>query len=73
MIRKFFKLFEPLGRAIKDANIVQSIKKLIRRHKIAELKKFKGTVDLELDLDAARDRNENYSSFSGGDHEISES
>ena len=53
--------------------IIHFIKKLIRKHKIAELKKFKGTVDLELDLDAARDRNENYSSFSGGDHEISES
>lgn len=36
--------------------IIQFIKKLIRRHKIAELKKFKGKVDLELDLDYVRGR-----------------
>lgn len=57
-----------LEKAMKAANIktktkviVQALEELIRRHKIAELKKFKGKVDLELDLDAVRDRNENHS------------
>lgn len=57
-----------LEKAMKASNIktktkviVQALEELIRRHKIAELKKFKGKVDLELDLDAVRDRDENYS------------
>lgn len=62
MIRKFFKLDEPLdGQNVvnktKTQVIVQVIKKLTSRHKIAELKKFKGKVDIELDLDAVRNRN----------------
>jgi hypothetical protein len=61
MIRKLFKLDESLdGQKVvnktKMQAIIQFIKKLIRRHKIAELKKFKGKVDLELDLDYVRGR-----------------
>ncbi len=61
MIRKLFKLDESLdGQKVvnktKVQAIIQFVKKLIRRHKIAELKKFKGKVDLELDLDYVRGR-----------------
>lgn len=57
-----------LEKAMKAANIktktkviVQALEELIRRHKIAEMKEFKGKVDLELDLDCVRSRDENYS------------
>lgn len=36
--------------------IITALEELIRRARLAELKKFKGTVDLDMDLDAIRGR-----------------
>jgi Arc/MetJ family transcription regulator len=36
--------------------IVIALKELIRRSKISDLKKFKGKVDLDIDLDVIRGR-----------------
>jgi len=36
--------------------IVKALEELIRKSKIAELKNFKGKIDLDIDLDALRDR-----------------
>jgi len=36
--------------------IVTALEELIRKSKIAELKKYKGKVDLEIDLQALRNR-----------------
>ena len=36
--------------------IVTALEELIRKSKISELKKFKGKVDLDIDLDTIRDR-----------------
>ncbi len=36
--------------------IVKALEELIRKSKIAELKDFKGKIDLDIDLDALRDR-----------------
>lgn len=36
--------------------IILALEELIRKSTIAELKNFKGTVDLEIDLDTLRDR-----------------
>jgi hypothetical protein len=36
--------------------IITALEGLIRKTKIAELKKFKGTVDLDIDLDVIRKR-----------------
>jgi hypothetical protein len=36
--------------------IVTALESLIRKSKISELKKFKGTVDLDIDLDVLRGR-----------------
>lgn len=36
--------------------IILALEELIRKSTIAELKNFKGTVDLEIDLDILRDR-----------------
>ncbi|MBI4842920.1 MAG: type II toxin-antitoxin system VapB family antitoxin [Nitrospirae bacterium] len=36
--------------------IITALEELIRKSKIAELKKYKGKVELDLDLDALRGR-----------------
>ncbi len=36
--------------------IITALEELIRKSKISELKKFKGKVDLDIDLDAVRGR-----------------
>ena len=36
--------------------IVKALEELIRKSKIEELKNFKGKIDLDIDLDALRDR-----------------
>ena len=40
----------------KTALIITAIKELIRRHKLSEIKKFKGKIDLNIDLDVSRGR-----------------
>jgi Arc/MetJ family transcription regulator len=41
---------------IKTKVIVTALEGLIRKSKISDLKKFKGKVDLDIDLDIIRDR-----------------
>lgn len=36
--------------------IITALEELIRKAKIAEIKKFKGKIDLDIDLDAVRGR-----------------
>ena len=36
--------------------IITALEELVRKSKIAELKKFKGKVDLDIDLDSVRNR-----------------
>ncbi len=36
--------------------IITALEELIRKSKISELKRFKGKVDLDIDLDILRDR-----------------
>ena len=36
--------------------ITTAVRELIRRHKLTALKKFKGTIDLKINLDTLRDR-----------------
>ena len=36
--------------------ITTAVRELIRRHKLTALKKFKGAVDLKINLDTLRDR-----------------
>lgn len=40
----------------KTGVIVLALEELIRKAKIAELKKYKGKIDLDIDLDKLRDR-----------------
>lgn len=40
----------------KTSVIVLALKELIRKSKISDLKKFKGKVDLDIDLDLIRGR-----------------
>lgn len=40
----------------KTGVIVLALKELIRKSKIAELKKYRGKIDLDIDLDIIRDR-----------------
>ena len=40
----------------KTAVIIKALEELIRKSKISDLKKYKGKVDLNLDLDEIRDR-----------------
>lgn len=42
--------------ATKTAVIVKALEDLVRKSKIAELKKYKGKIDLDMDLDEIRDR-----------------
>ncbi|MCP4268978.1 MAG: type II toxin-antitoxin system VapB family antitoxin [Candidatus Brocadiaceae bacterium] len=41
----------------KTGVIVLALKELVRKSKIAGLKKFKGKIDLDIDLDTVRGRN----------------
>ena len=59
---------ELLKKAMKAANvktktkvIIQALEELIRKNRISEQKKYKGKIDLELDLDVVRSRDEDYS------------
>lgn len=40
----------------KTGVIVKALEELIRKSKISELKKYKGKIDLDIDLDEIRDR-----------------
>lgn len=40
----------------KTALITTALKELIRKNKIADLKKYKGKLDLDIDLDSLRSR-----------------
>ena len=40
----------------KTAVIVRALEELIRKSKISGLKKYRGKIDLEIDLDEVRDR-----------------
>ena len=40
----------------KTAVIVLALEELIRKSKISDIKKFKGKIDLDIDLDEIRDR-----------------
>ncbi|MGR9053167.1 MAG: type II toxin-antitoxin system VapB family antitoxin [Gammaproteobacteria bacterium] len=40
----------------KTGVIVLALEELIRKTKLAELKKYKGSIDLNIDLDVLRDR-----------------
>ncbi len=36
--------------------IIMALEELIRRHRISEIKRYKGKLDLSIDLDASRSR-----------------
>ena len=40
----------------KTGVIIKALEELVRKNKISELKKFKGKIDLEIDLNEIRDR-----------------
>ena len=40
----------------KTAVIIEALEELVRRHKTAQIKRYKGRVDLDIDLDKLRDR-----------------
>lgn len=40
--------------------IITALEQLIKKAKISEIKKYKGKVDLNIDLDEIRGRNVNY-------------
>ena len=40
--------------------IITALKQLIKQSKISEIKKYKGKIDLNIDLDEIRGRNVNY-------------
>jgi hypothetical protein len=44
------------GRKTKTAVIITALEELIRKNRTLGLKKFRGRVDLEIDLDRLRDR-----------------
>ncbi len=44
------------GAKTRTAVIIEALKELIRKESISGLKKFKGMIDLGLDLDRVRDR-----------------
>jgi len=41
----------------KTGVIVLALKELVRKSKISDLKKYKGKINLDIDLDVIRDRN----------------
>jgi hypothetical protein len=44
------------GIATKTRVIVVALEEMVRKSRLADLKEFKGKVDLDIDLDALRDR-----------------
>ena len=40
----------------KTAVIIKALEELVRKSKISDLKKYKGKIDLKIDLDKIRDR-----------------
>ena len=40
----------------KSAVIVKALEELVRKSKISELKKYRGKIDLDIDINAIRDR-----------------
>ncbi len=40
----------------KTAVIVKALEELVRKSKISDLKKYRGKIDLDIDLDELRDR-----------------
>ncbi|MES9902528.1 MAG: type II toxin-antitoxin system VapB family antitoxin [Sedimenticola sp.] len=42
--------------ATKTAVIVKALQELVRKAKITDLKKYKGKIDLDIDLNEIRDR-----------------
>ncbi len=40
----------------KTAVIIKALEELVRKSKISELKKYRGKVDLDIDLDELRER-----------------
>lgn len=40
----------------KTALIIQALEALVRKHKISKIRKFKGKIDLDIDLNVLRDR-----------------
>tara|TARA_R110001592_G_scaffold1001_3_gene5932 strand:- start:20617 stop:20811 length:195 start_codon:yes stop_codon:yes gene_type:complete len=40
----------------KTGVIVKALEELVRKNRISELKKFKGKIDLDIDLNEIRDR-----------------
>lgn len=40
----------------KTGVIIKALEELVRKSKISNLKKYKGKIDLEIDLDKIRDR-----------------
>jgi Arc/MetJ family transcription regulator len=40
----------------KTAVIVKALEELVRKSKISDLKRYKGKIDLDIDLDKIRDR-----------------
>ena len=41
--------------------IILALQELIKKNKVAELKNFKGKINLDIDIDALRNRNANIS------------
>ena len=41
--------------------IITALEELIRKNKISELKKYKGSVDLDIDINSLRSRDADYS------------
>ncbi len=44
------------GKKTKTAVIIMALEELVRKRKIQEIKKFKGKIDLQIDLDSLRKR-----------------
>jgi hypothetical protein len=41
--------------------IILALQELIKKNKVAELKNFKGKINLDIDIDTLRNRNANFS------------
>jgi hypothetical protein len=50
------KAMKTVGARTKTAAITQALEELIRKYQIQPLKRYKGRIDLDIDLDASRDR-----------------
>lgn len=42
--------------ATKTGVIIKALEELVRKSKISDIKKYKGKIDLDIDLDEIRDR-----------------